>query len=85
MSLRSIKPRGATREKLFEAFIKTGGEKEQFIKVVQLEKSVEQINQLETEGGFYTEKEMKDVLKFTVNELEQHMEEILQVLNKVVS
>lgn len=39
--------------------------KEQFIKVVQLEKSVEQINQLETEGGFYTEKEMKDVLKFT--------------------
>ncbi|CAK9033715.1 Uncharacterized protein SCF082_LOCUS20616 [Durusdinium trenchii] len=152
--------KGATREKLFEAFIKTGGEKEQFIKVVQLEKSVEQINQLETEGGFYTEKEMKDVLKFTatpgkldeldpnivlywantrvkgtatnrqasklketvsaegvtdkfqqevipskldlrshgfdgpsekeakvtqVNELEQHMEEILQVLNKVVS
>lgn len=38
---------------------------DEFIKEVQLEKSSEKINDLFTKGGFYTEKEMKDVLKFS--------------------
>lgn len=38
--------------------------KEQFIKEVTVEKTTEQINELETKGGFYTEQEMKDKLNY---------------------
>ena len=37
---------------------------DEFIKEVRFVKSAENINDLVTEGGFYTEKEMKDVLKW---------------------
>jgi len=35
-----------------------------FEKAVTLEKSSEQINELETKGGFYTEEEMRTELKY---------------------
>ena len=35
-----------------------------FIQVVRVERSSEQVNELNREGGFYTEKEMRDILKF---------------------
>ena len=38
---------------------------EQFLKEVQFVKSAENINDLVTEGGFYTEKEMREGLKFS--------------------
>lgn len=38
--------------------------KDSFIQEVRVERSSEQVNELNREGGFYTEKEMKDILKF---------------------
>lgn len=38
---------------------------DQFLKEVQFVKSAENINDLVTEGGFYTEKEMREVLKWS--------------------
>ena len=38
--------------------------KDSFIQEVRVERSSEQVNELNREGGFYTEKEMKDMLKF---------------------
>lgn len=38
--------------------------KEEFLQEVRLWRSSEQVNELTTNGGFYTEQEMKDVLKW---------------------
>ncbi|CAJ1360570.1 unnamed protein product [Effrenium voratum] len=56
--------KGNTREKLFEAFIKVGCEKDAFLKVVTMEKSHEKTHELEEEGGFYTPEEMKELLHY---------------------
>ena len=36
-----------------------------FVRKLRLERSSEKLRELETSGGFYTEQEMKDELKFT--------------------
>lgn len=38
---------------------------DEFVKEVTLEKASEQVNELNTRGGFYTEQEMKDELKYS--------------------